>query len=85
MSSESLATLELKVAITLNEQEVGALDALSGYGEDAFVKHFYDHLGESYMAEYEQGLRSFLRSVRGLGVYINRAKKARAVLNGGHV
>jgi hypothetical protein len=56
--------LDLKVVIELSEGEVRALDAMAGYGEDEFVKAFYEKLGEGYMREHEVGLRSFLGSVR---------------------
>jgi hypothetical protein len=59
-----LPNVVLKVAIQLDEGEARALEAMAGYGDDAFVKVFYEHLGKAYMQEHEQSLRSLLKSVR---------------------
>lgn len=56
--------IELLVTIALSEQEARALDALVGYGDDAFIKAFYEKLGEGYMRDHEAGLRSLFTSVR---------------------
>lgn len=56
--------LDISISFTINEEEARALDALSGYGDDAFIKVFKEKLGETYMKNHEQGLRSFLRSIR---------------------
>lgn len=58
------AELDVKVTFTIDEEEARALDALAGYGEDAFVKAFYQVLGKDYMTEHEYGLRRFLGSIR---------------------
>lgn len=54
----------LRLFFEVDEIEARALDALSGYGDDAFIKVFYEHLGKSYMQKHEDGLRSFLKSIR---------------------
>lgn len=65
-----MATLEhnpvvaITVKMVISESEARALDALVGYGDDAFIKAFYENLGTSYMKPHEEGLRSFLVSVR---------------------
>lgn len=56
--------IEVCIEVVLSESEARALDALSGYGVDAFVAAFYDKLGEAYMRKHEAGLRDFLRTVR---------------------
>lgn len=56
--------LDLQLRFCVNESEARALDALAGYGEDAFVKAFYSHLGAAYMRQHEAGLRSLLASIR---------------------
>ena len=58
--------LDISISFTVNEQEARALDALSGYGDDAFIKAFKENLGEAYIRNHEEGLRSFLRSVRAI-------------------
>lgn len=61
---EARPTIELKVSFALTEPEARALDAMVGYGDDAFIKHFYEGLGQAYMRDHEQGLRSLFQSVR---------------------
>lgn len=58
------ASVETKITMQFTEQESRALDALVGYGTDAFIKVFYEHLGKAYMEKHELGLRSFFKSVR---------------------
>ena len=60
------AKLDFELAFTVNEAEARALDAMASYGEDAFIKAFYEKLGSAYMKEHEDGLREFLKSIRGL-------------------
>ncbi|WP_310643440.1 hypothetical protein [Limnohabitans sp.] len=57
-------TLNLEVSIKLTESEVRALDALSGYGADAFLKVFYAQMGRHYMEPHESGLRSLFDTIR---------------------
>lgn len=72
------ATIDLSVVFELSEAEVGALDALAGYGTDAFLKVFYEKLGQAYMTPYEAGLRSLFESVRDqLPPMLRAAKTAR--------
>ena len=65
---------------TVSEGELRALEALAGYGDDAFVRMFYDNLGKSYLEPYEKDLREFLKSIRTLASPIlgraNQARKA---------
>ncbi len=48
----------------LSEVEMRALDALVGYGTDEFIKAFYEKLGQAYMRDHEQGLRSLFEGIR---------------------
>lgn len=52
------------VTFTVTEEEARALDALVGYGDDAFLRVFYEKLGQSYMRPHEAGLRSLFKRVR---------------------
>jgi hypothetical protein len=61
--SRTTATVSFSATITLSEVEVRALDAMIGYGADAFIKVFYDKLGQGYMRDHEAGLRSFFVAV----------------------
>jgi hypothetical protein len=56
--------LELNLTFTVTEEEARALDALVGYGDDAFIKAFKESLGSHYMEKHEQGLRSFFVTIR---------------------
>lgn len=56
----------MEIVLVLTEEEAGALDALTGYGIDPFIKAFYENMGKSYMVPYESGLRSLFKSVREL-------------------
>lgn len=65
---------------TFNEAETRALDALIGYGADEFLKVFYEHMGEAYLAPHEDGLRSMFKELKesiplALGK-LNAARKA---------
>ncbi len=63
MSARNSATITFSSTITLTEVEIRALDALVGYGDDAFLKVFKEKLGESYIRDHEAGLRSFFATV----------------------
>ncbi len=56
--------LDCVVRFEINRSECAALDALAGYGDDAFIKAFYETLGEAYMMKHEDGLREFLKTIR---------------------
>ncbi len=46
-------TITLEASFKVTEAELRALDALAGYGDDAFIKMFYTDLGEHYMKPHE--------------------------------
>ncbi|MDH7640548.1 hypothetical protein [Sphingomonas oryzagri] len=50
--------------LELDEAQLGALDALAGYGDDAFLRVFYKQMGESYLKPYEAGLRSLFKRIK---------------------
>ncbi len=56
--------IALRVAFEVDEAEARALDALVGYGADAFINAFYEKLGKAYLQEHEAGLRKFFKSIR---------------------
>lgn len=75
-------TVTVEATFTVNEAELRALDALAGYGDDAFIKMFYKDLGTTYMKPHEAGLREFLTSIRSIaGGIINRTDNARKAFN----
>jgi hypothetical protein len=77
----SKPTVTVEATIRLNEQEIAALDALAGYGTEAFLKVFYEKLGQSYLKPHEDGLRSVFETVRKYaGPALSRAYRARKIL-----
>jgi hypothetical protein len=83
---EGRPTISSTVVIALTEEEAGALDALAGYGSDAFLKAFYVHMGEAYLKPYEKGLRSLFDAVRNgpcsVQNVLDRTRDARQVFDG---
>lgn len=63
-SVRTRATIEFSATMTLGEEEMRALDALVGYGDDAFIKAFEEKLGAAYMRDHRDGLKSFFQTIR---------------------
>jgi hypothetical protein len=78
-----LPKVEVTATMSFSEAELRALDALVGYGSDAFLKVFYEKLGKHYMQPHEAGLRTLFESVRGVvpGI-LSRTDDARRVFTG---
>ena len=55
--------IEARAQIEFGELELRALEAMTGYGADAFLKVFYDKLGHHYMQPHEAGLRSLFKTI----------------------
>jgi hypothetical protein len=73
-------SVQTVATISLNDQELAALDALVGYGLDSFLKVFYEKLGRSYLEPFEPGLRSFFEAVGGCRRMTSAAKECREFL-----
>lgn len=72
------ADVKLEISLTLNEAETRALHALTAYGTDAFLKTFYEHMGQSCLKPHENGLRELFATVRGeVSQMLRRADTAR--------
>jgi hypothetical protein len=78
--------VEAQITITLSEEEAAALDAITGYGIDAFLGIFYKHMGRTYLQPYEKGLRSLFDSVSkgdaNVSQFLSQVKIARKVFEG---
>ncbi len=85
MKIESTPHVTLVLSLSLSEEEARALEALGGYGADAFIKRFYEFLGESYMKPHEAGLRSFLEGTKSIAGFLTRTDDARLVFTGARV
>jgi len=76
--------LEAQATITFNEVELRALEAMTGYGADAFLGVFYEKLGKRYMQPYEAGLRSLFETINPpVKTAIRQVDEARACLKVG--
>lgn len=76
------STVALEVTLALTESEARALEALTGYDVDGFLKSFYTSMGRHYLEPHESGLRSLFKSVRELiPSQLSRVDAARAVFN----
>jgi hypothetical protein len=75
--------IELSVVLRLDEEEARAIDALVGYGDDAFIRVFKESLGAHYLEQHEEGLRRFFQTTRQLlpGI-LSSADTARKMFNG---
>ena len=71
-------TVSVEATFVLSEPELRALDALVGYGADAFLGVFYKNLGKAYMQPHEAGLRTLFESIReSVPQILRRADEAR--------
>ena len=57
-------TLEFIANLALSETEARALNAITEYGIDSFLKVFYQHMGKEALTPYEKGLRSLFECVK---------------------
>lgn len=74
--------ITFEVRVTLNEEEVRALDALVCYGTDSFLKVFFEHMGKHYLMPHQNGIRSLFDTVnREVSPFIHRIDKARKAFN----
>jgi hypothetical protein len=58
------SAVSITATLTLSEPELRALDAMAGYGADAFLEVFYEKLGKAYMQPYEVNLRCLFSKIR---------------------
>jgi len=56
--------INLKISFEIDEEEAQALNVLSQYGDEAFVKAFAEKLSPESMRLHNKGLRKFLKSCR---------------------
>ncbi len=77
--------IDVDVNLKLTMAQVQALEALAGYGADAFLESFYKQMGKYYLQPHEAGLRSLFAAIQSeLPPIIERykaAKKAFALAN----
>lgn len=56
--------IEAQATLLLTEEELRALDAVTGYGLKAFMEVFYEKMGRSYLEPHAQGLKTLFETVR---------------------
>lgn len=64
MSISIETNVQISATLTLSEGQLRALDALAGYGDEAFLRAFYIKLGKSYMQPFERDLRELFALIR---------------------
>lgn len=77
-------TTDVRVTATLevSEGQLRALDALAGYGANAFFKAFYVKLGKSYMQPFEADMRELFNLInQQVPQALREIAEARKVLN----
>lgn len=57
-------SVTITATVALSEGQLRALDALAGYGADAFFKAFYVKLGKHYMQPFERDMRELFDLIR---------------------
>jgi len=61
---KSKVDLDLKIQLTVSLAEARALHEIIKFGNDAFLKVFYEHLGKSTLKQQEAGLISLFNTIR---------------------
>ena len=70
--------VEVSATIKLTEPELRALEALAGYGDDAFLKIFFQYLGTAYLKPHTAGIKSLFAVIRSdLNPILHRADSAK--------
>lgn len=80
MKTEVNTRVLFNVKCVLEEDELRALDALVGYGFNAFLKCFYEHMGKAYLEPYEKDLKALFEKVQSLRPEIDKIKEMRKLL-----
>jgi hypothetical protein len=80
MDAKVTTVVEFKVEVTLTEGEVRALDAIAGYGADAFLKVFHKHLGSAYIRPFDNDFKELCEKIKTLRPAIKAIRDAREKL-----
>ncbi len=63
-TSISQSDVIFSITVEMNEEQTRALEALTLYGDDAFLRVFYEHLGKANLQKHEEGLKSLFNMIR---------------------
>ncbi len=61
---KSTSQMDFQITLKLNESEARALQAITVYGSEEFLKCFYTHLGEHYLQPNELGIISLFSTIK---------------------
>lgn len=76
------ATVGLELVLVLSESEARALEAISGYDEEAVIKSFYSVCGKHHLQPHEEGMKTLLKTIRvEVPPILSRLDEARKVFN----
>ena len=56
--------VQITATLELSEGALRALEAMAGYGDEAFLKAFYVKLGKAYLQPVERDVRELFRLIR---------------------
>jgi len=74
--------LAMTAVLELDEHQLGALDALAGYGHKGFLEVFYKHMGEAYLRPHQAGLISLFERIQAtVPAALAQISDARRLLN----
>lgn len=62
ISGQAKAQVEFTIKFTLTKGEAQALDAIAGYGSDAFLNVFYEHMAKNYLGALEDEIIKTIQS-----------------------
>jgi ATP-dependent 26S proteasome regulatory subunit len=72
--------IHFTVKMELTEKEALALRAIAGYGHEAFIKVFKEHMGQHYISEGEQTIPELFNKFNNLQSSIDRIREAKKLL-----
>ncbi len=85
MTVKTNVKVEITATVEFTEGQLRALDALIGYGDDAFLRAFYIKLGKAYMQPFERDLRNLFGALReSVPQALRGVTEARERLSGGN-
>lgn len=71
------AEVKLEVTLVLGEEEARALNAMTQYGAEAFLRCLSQGLSQAMVHSHGTGFRSFYDAVLSIGPMLDRARAAR--------
>ena len=77
---KSSSKFEITIGLQLTEMEARALDAITLYGTEEFLKCFYQNLGKAYLQPHEEGIKSLFETIKNeLPKHLKKVDKTRDI------